>query len=217
MRYAPSCSITSPDDDADSSSSPALAVSYPFAKFLEKILPTRVLFKIRGHDITLCVLAALRLPLLRALLTVTLASCSNPGPFNEKEHMLITIMANVGMFAPYTMNVLIVQRLDIFYGQEWASNFGYQILTGLSIQLIGMGFAGMARRFIVYPEHCIWLINLSYIALNKSFHSNDNPVANGWRISRLKFFSIAFVAMFCYYWLPGSLMTCASSSPPTLL
>jgi hypothetical protein len=25
-------------------------------------------------------------------------------PFNEKEHMLITIMANVGMFAPYTMS-----------------------------------------------------------------------------------------------------------------
>lgn len=26
----------------------------------------------------------------------------NPGPFNEKEHMLITIMANVGTAAPYS-------------------------------------------------------------------------------------------------------------------
>jgi len=82
--------------------------------------------------------------------------------------------------APYTMNVLIVQQLPIFYDQPWSAgssiplekaakgepnrhadspfpfllrpDFGYQILTGLSIQLIGMGFAGMCRRFIVYPE-----------------------------------------------------------------
>ena len=168
-------------------------LSFPLAKFMEYTLPTKTLFTFRGYNFTL-----------------------NPGRFTEKEHMLITIMANVGMFAPYTMNVLIVQRLDIFYGQVWASDFGYQILTGLSIQLIGMGFAGMTRRFIVYPEHCIWLINLSYIALNKSFHSNANPVANGWRISRLKFFAVAFTAMFFYYWLPGSLMTCTSPWPTDL-
>ena len=50
------------------------------------------------------------------------------------------------------MHVLIVQQLPIFYDQAWSQAFGYQILTGLSIQLIGVGFAGMCRRFIVYPE-----------------------------------------------------------------
>lgn len=95
------------------------------------------------------------------------------------------------------------------------ADFGYQIITGLSIQLIGMGFAGMCRRFIVYvsrpsnsfwnlvacssflslpslvlfpfpflePEHCIWLLNLATIALNKSFHDTTNIVANGWKVS----------------------------------
>lgn len=39
------------------------------------------------------------------------------------------------------------------------------------LRMIGMGFAGMTRRFIVYPEHCICLLNLATIALNKSFVS----------------------------------------------
>lgn len=46
-----------------------------------------------------------------------------------------------------------------------------------------------------------------------SQHSNDNPVANGWRISRLKFFMICFAAMFVYYWLPGILLQCVRPAP----
>ncbi|KAL7416350.1 OPT-domain-containing protein [Mrakia frigida] len=161
-------------------------LSYPLGLFLAKVLPTKR-FPLFGYSATL-----------------------NPGPFNEKEHMLLTIMANVGMFAPYTMNVLIVQQLPIFYDQPWSADFGYQILTGLSIQLIGMGFAGMVRRFIVYPEHCIWLLNLATIALNKSFHDTRNVVANGWKISRMKFFLIAFGAMFVYFWFPGGLFEAMS-------
>lgn len=104
------------------------STSYPVGKFLAWVLPTKT-FRLWKWDATL-----------------------NPGPFNEKEHMLLTIMANVGLFAPYTMNVIITQALPMFYDQAWAKDFGYQITTGLSIQLIGMGFAGMTRRFIVYPE-----------------------------------------------------------------
>ena len=58
-----------------------------------------------------------------------------------------------------------------------------------------MGFAGMCRRFIVYPEHCIWLYNLATIALNKSFHDKTNVVANGWKISRMRFFLYCFGAV----------------------
>ena len=35
----------------------------------------------------------------------------NPGRFNHKEHMMITIMANVGFMTPYTSNV----RLPIVF------------------------------------------------------------------------------------------------------
>jgi hypothetical protein len=59
------------------------------------------------------------------------------------------------------------------------------------------------RRFIVYPEHCIWLLNLATIALNKSFHDKTNIVANGWKVSRMRFFLLCFCGMFVYFWLPG--------------
>lgn len=52
--------------------------------------------------------------------------------------MLITIMANVGMFAPYTVYILFTSRLKIFYDQEWAADFGYQVRR---LPLIALPFA----------------------------------------------------------------------------
>jgi hypothetical protein len=54
---------------------------FPVGKFLEKVLPTRR-FTTFGYTWSL-----------------------NPGKFNMKEHMVITIMANVGFFGPYTSYV----------------------------------------------------------------------------------------------------------------
>ena len=50
-------------------------------KFLEKVLPTRQ-FTTLGYTWNL-----------------------NPGKFNMKEHMVITIMANIGVYPPYTTQV----------------------------------------------------------------------------------------------------------------
>ncbi|KAJ7155164.1 OPT-domain-containing protein [Mycena filopes] len=127
----------------------------------------------------------------------------NPGPFNPKEHMLITIMANVGFITPYTSNIVWVQYLPIYFNQSWATNFGYQILVALSTNLIGYGLAGLTRRFLVYPARAIWQGNLGAIALNRAFHQEKSYVANGWRMSRLRWFTYCFLAMFAYYWFPG--------------
>jgi hypothetical protein len=54
---------------------------FPAGKLLEKVLPTR-LFTTLGYTWSL-----------------------NPGKFNMKEHMVITIMANVGFSTLYTSNV----------------------------------------------------------------------------------------------------------------
>ncbi|KAJ6564729.1 OPT-domain-containing protein [Mycena capillaripes] len=124
----------------------------------------------------------------------------NPGPFNPKEHMLITIMANVGFGAPYTTNIVWVQYLPIYFNQPWAISFGYQILVGLSTNLIGYGLAGLTRRFLVYPTQAIWPGNLAAIALNRAFHAEKSTVANGWRMSRLRWFLCCFCAMFIYFW-----------------
>ncbi|KAF8137872.1 OPT-domain-containing protein [Mycena galopus ATCC 62051] len=126
----------------------------------------------------------------------------NPGPFNPKEHMLITIMANVGFITPYTANIVWVQFLPIYFNQAWATGFGYQILVGLSTSLIGYGLAGLTRRFLVYPAHAIWPGNLATIALNRAFHTEKATVANGWSMSRLRWFLYCFCGMFIYFWFP---------------
>ncbi|KAJ6496101.1 OPT-domain-containing protein [Mycena sanguinolenta] len=126
----------------------------------------------------------------------------NPGPFNPKEHMLITIMANVGFITPYTSNIIWIQYLPLYFNQSWAIGFGYQILVALSTNLIGYGLAGLTRRFLVYPATAIWPANLAAIALNRAFHADKTTVADGWSVSRLRWFLYCFCAMFVYFWFP---------------
>lgn len=57
----------------------------PFGKFLEKVLPD-YRFRLFGQEHSL-----------------------NPGPFNRKEHMLITIMCSVSFTAPYTNYIVPAQ------------------------------------------------------------------------------------------------------------
>lgn len=161
-------------------------LAYPVGKLWEKVLPD-VGFTLFGVRHTL-----------------------NPGPFNKKEHMLITIMASISKDVPYTNYVVWMQYLPTYFNQSWAINFGYQILISLSTNFIGYGLAGLCRRFLVYPSYCVWPASLVTIALNTAFHSEGNipvlgPLKQVWRWSRLKFFAIAFTAMFFYFWLPNYL------------
>ncbi|KAF4959959.1 hypothetical protein FSARC_10590 [Fusarium sarcochroum] len=161
-------------------------LSYPFGKFLEKILPDIgvTLFGVR-HSL-------------------------NPGPFNKKEHMLITIMASISMGTPYTNYIVWIQYLPFYFNQPYAISIGYQVLLALSSNFIGYGIAGLCRRFLVYPSYCIWPTNLVTIALNTALHDEGNipvigPLKKTWQMSRFKFFSIASGAMFAYFWLPNYL------------
>ncbi|KAM3554084.1 hypothetical protein MY1884_006330 [Beauveria asiatica] len=132
----------------------------------------------------------------------------NPGPFNRKEHMLITIMASISKSVPYTNYIIWIQYLPHFFNQSWALSFRYQILIALSTNFIGYSLAGICRRFLVYPSYCVWPQSLVTIALNSAFHGDTNPAVAGpfrtfWRMSRLRFFCIAFTAMFVWFWFPN--------------
>ncbi|EQL00848.1 oligopeptide transporter [Ophiocordyceps sinensis CO18] len=132
----------------------------------------------------------------------------NPGTFSKKEHMLITIMANVAYNTPYTNYIIWVQYLPQYFDQPYASHFAYQLLIALATNFIGYGIAGVCRRFLVYPSYCVWPASLVTIALNSAFHTSVNPPVEGpfrkiWRISRIKFFYVMFAAMFVWFWFPG--------------
>lgn len=139
----------------------------------------------------------------------------NPGPFSKKEHMLVTIMANVAYNTPYTNLIIWVQYLPQYFDQPYASQFGYQVLIALATNFVGYGMAGLCRRFLVYPSYCVWPASLVTIALNSAFHTNANPAVEGpfkrvWRISRIKFFYFAFASMAIWFWFPNYIMVSLS-------
>ncbi|KAA8911948.1 hypothetical protein TRICI_003634 [Trichomonascus ciferrii] len=116
----------------------------------------------------------------------------NPGPFNLKEHGLITIMANVsfGTGAAYLTDVVIAMRH--FYSTV-DFGWGFQVVAIMASQAIGFSMAGLVRRVLIYPAAMIWPGNLVTSTLLTNIHLNVNHVANGWRISRLRFFSLVLV------------------------
>ncbi|CAN3487173.1 oligopeptide transporter 1 [Diutina catenulata] len=129
----------------------------------------------------------------------------NPGPFNIKEHTLITIMANVsfGQGTAYATDILLAQNR--FYNSYFG--WGFDLCAIWSTQCIGFAMGGLAKRFVVYPASAIWPSNLVTATFLTNLHINKNHVANGWKISRLSFFGLVFVIAFCWYWIPGLIFT----------
>ncbi|EEU35797.1 uncharacterized protein NECHADRAFT_94777 [Fusarium vanettenii 77-13-4] len=131
----------------------------------------------------------------------------NPGHFTQKEHMLISIMANVAGTPPYGRFIVITTWLEKYFNLSFASSFGFQICVTISQNLMGFGLAGLARRFLVYPAFCIWPRSLAAVAMNQSLHNEGNtpvpgPFKRTYNLSRYKLFMVAFSAMFIYFWLP---------------
>lgn len=152
-------------------------LAYPLGKFLARSMPTRT-FSLFGKKMSL-----------------------NPGPFNKKEHMLITVMCTVAFNTPYAQSIIFIQALPMFYNQPYAYNYGYQLLNTLAMNFLGYGLAGLCRPFMVFPSFCIWPEVLPTLALNQAFHAEGNqhvpgPFKRVYTWSRYKFFMVAFIAMF---------------------
>jgi OPT family small oligopeptide transporter len=156
----------------------AQLTALPLGKGLEFILPTRSI-RIAGKSLSL-----------------------NPGPFNIKEHVCITVMANISLYGAYATDIIATQK--IFYQQE--TSYAYTILLALSTQIIGFALAGFLRRFLVWPASMIWPGALVNAALFNTLHKNYRKRDRG-HMSREKFFVIAFVCSFVWYWIPGFLFT----------
>lgn len=133
----------------------------------------------------------------------------NPGPWSYKEQMLSTIIVNVGLGTAYCFYNL--QTQEIFYHDEWL-NAGYGILLLLSTQMMGLGFAGLMRRFVVYPVEALWPNILPTVALNRALLLPEQKESiHGWRLTRYQFFFLIFCIMFVYFWLPQYLFTALST------
>ncbi|KAL5537579.1 hypothetical protein UlMin_043353 [Ulmus minor] len=130
----------------------AQVASLPIGHFMARTLPT-TRFRIPGFG--------------QRLFSV------NPGPFNIKEHVLITIFANAG------------------------SDFG-----GWWVQVLGYGWAGLLRKYVVEPAHMWWPSTLVQVSLFRALHEKDEQ-----RMTRAKFFLIALICSFSWYAVPGYLFS----------
>ncbi|KAL4947343.1 OPT oligopeptide transporter protein-domain-containing protein [Aspergillus filifer] len=139
----------------------------------------------------------------------------NPGKFNQKEHMLISIMANVASALPHSRYIIFTTWMERYFNMPFASSFGFQVCVSLSMNLMGYGLAGLARRFLVYPSFCIWPRSLVTVALNQSLHEDGSEAVPGpfrrlYNMSRYRFFLLAFASMFVWFWFPDFIVSALS-------
>lgn len=126
----------------------------------------------------------------------------NPGPFNIKEHVVITIFANCGVSTgggdAYSIGAVTVMKT--YYKQNLS--FLCAFLIVLTTQILGYGWAGMLRRYLVDPVEMWWPSNVAQVSLFRALHEKEHKSKG---CTRMRFFLIAMGASFLYYALPGYL------------
>ncbi|KAK6116184.1 hypothetical protein DH2020_008453 [Rehmannia glutinosa] len=98
----------------------------------------------------------------------------NPGPFNIKEHVLISIFANAGSAfgnGP-AYAVMIVDIIIAFYRRKISFLAGWLLI--ITTQVLGYGWAGLLRKYVVEPAHMWWPSTLVQISLFRTLHEKEN-------------------------------------------
>ena len=126
----------------------------------------------------------------------------NPGPFNVKEHTVITAMGIMTWTTPFVLSTYIVQEVN--YGQELS--YSYRIMNNLSSQLIGVGFAGLFYRFLVHPASMIYPGTLVSCSLMNTLHRTWRIREKG-HLSRERLFLFVILGGIAWYFVPGFLFT----------
>ncbi|XP_008803572.1 oligopeptide transporter 4-like isoform X2 [Phoenix dactylifera] len=130
----------------------------------------------------------------------------NPGPFNMKEHVLISIFANAGYAfgnGP-AYGVGIVNIIRAFYKRTISFTAGWILI--ITTQVLGYGWAGLMRKYVVEPAHMWWPTTLVQVSLFRALHEKEDR-----RMTRAKFFVIALACSFAWYAVPGYLFSTVTS------
>ncbi|OIW16405.1 hypothetical protein TanjilG_19121 [Lupinus angustifolius] len=157
------------------SSVSAQIVTLPLGKLMAATLPTR----------------RFQVPLTKWYFTL------NPGPFSLKEHALITIFASSGSSGVYAINIITIVKVFYHRGIHPAAAF----MLAISTQMLGYGWAGIFRKFLVDSPYMWWPSNLVQVSLFRAFHEKESRPKGG--NTRLQFFFLVFVSSFAYYIIPG--------------
>lgn len=129
----------------------------------------------------------------------------NPGPFNVKEHVLITIFANSGAGTVYATHIL--SSVKLFYKRRLTLLPAFIVM--LTTQALGFGWAGLFRRYLVDPGAMWWPGNLVQVSIFRALHEKDKRAKGG--ITRTQFFLIILICSAAYCVLPSYLCTLITS------
>ncbi|KAI4357016.1 hypothetical protein L6164_000995 [Bauhinia variegata] len=99
----------------------------------------------------------------------------NPGPFNVKEHVLITILASCGAANVYAIHIVTAVR--VFYQKHMT--FLVAFLVIITTQVLGFGWAGLFRRYLVDPAPMWWPQNLVQVSLFRTLHEKEDRPKGG--------------------------------------
>ncbi|KAI0315884.1 OPT oligopeptide transporter [Amylostereum chailletii] len=119
----------------------------------------------------------------------------NPGTFNIKEHVAISIMSATASDSSIAISVFAAQ--DLYYNTK--PNAAVGIFTLISSQLIGYGLAGLARDYLVYPTWAVYPHLMPQVQLFDTMHRGKGLFLQK---KRIKFFWVVFVGIFVWEWFP---------------
>ncbi|KAI0797406.1 OPT oligopeptide transporter [Irpex lacteus] len=119
----------------------------------------------------------------------------NPGPFNIKEHVSITIMASTASSSALAISIFAAQ--DLYYHVR--PNVAVGIFTLISSQLLGYGLAGIMRIFLVYPTFAIYPQLVPTVQLFDTLHRGQHALLQK---KRMRFFWITLITIFVWEWFP---------------
>uniref|UniRef100_A0A0E0C4Z8 Oligopeptide transporter 4 n=1 Tax=Oryza meridionalis TaxID=40149 RepID=A0A0E0C4Z8_9ORYZ len=144
--------------------------------------------------------------------------CSlNPGPFNMKEHVLVSIFANAGcaFSSGSAYAVMIVDIIRAFYRRSISFFPAWLLIT--TTQVLGYGWAGLMRKYVVEPAQMWWPGTLVQVSLFRALHGKgeekeeNTEGGGGGGMSQAKFFLIALACSFLWYAVPGYLFPTLTS------
>ncbi|ESK86285.1 oligopeptide transporter [Moniliophthora roreri MCA 2997] len=119
----------------------------------------------------------------------------NPGPFNLKEHVAITIFSSTASESALAISIFAADSL--FYNIQ--PNVGVGIFTLIGSQLLGYGLGGLMRSFLVYPTYIVFPNLLPTVQLFDALHRGKKFFLQK---KRVKFFWGTFITIFIWEWFP---------------
>lgn len=129
----------------------------------------------------------------------------NPGPFNVKEHVLITIFANAGAGTVYATHIL--SSVKLLYKRNLT--FVPAAIVMLTTQILGFGWAGLFRKYLVEPPEMWWPSNLVQVSLFRALHEKERRGRGS--TSRTQFFMLVLICSAAYCVIPSYLATIVTS------